>query len=273
MINDEKKKVALDLLTTILQDNNLNSILTTDSENDNPFVIIEDWKELGTIQKELNKQISPKSYYRWCITYYNEYGNEAFQDMRFGWTKEKWDKKQRPCNVHHGLSPYLIPEGLFSLHDIVDWRFSDEHTTCSNCYRAIATTPGYYGDKLRYEIINCEVLCGDCIVNNFEDEYIEYITNYPKRALKTSIISEDRLEELGWKKLSRTYHAGIREGNNDDPKKVFNRYIDKFDEILFTYESGQFDLDFWMWIKHEKPASDDAGSYEMNNMMGTITST
>jgi hypothetical protein len=62
--------------------------------------------------------------------------------------------------------------------------------------------------------------------------------------------------KLGWKKLQKTYNAGIREGNNDNPKKVFNKYKNKFSNILFTYETGQFDVDFWMWI--HAPSDDGA---------------
>jgi hypothetical protein len=256
MINDVIKKFALDSLPDIINKNNLNSILTTNSEDDKPFVIIEDWEELGTIQQELNRLVSPETYYKWCITYYNEYGNAAFQRMRFS---------------TNGHAPYTVPEGLFELDDVIEWGFSDEHITCSNCHKAIATTPSYYGHKPRYAIVNDECLCGDCIVNDFEEEYLETTINNPTKAINTAIISEDRLEELGWKKLSKTYNAGIREGNNDDPKKVFNRYKNRImSDLLFTYESGQFDLDFWLWVnmnqikgwkerKHEKPASDDAG--------------
>ncbi len=231
---------------------NENSILTTDSENDEPFAIIEDWYSLGKIQKELNRKLNPKAYYKWLITYYNEYGNEAFQEMRLGWTKESWDKSKKPCNIHKGYSPYKIPEGLISLDDIIKWGFSDEHITCGNCCKAIAITPSYYGDKPRYAIINDETLCGDCVVNDYEDDYLLSVTNNPNNAIKTSIISEERLKELGWKKLSKTYNAGIREGNNDNPEKIFNKYKNKFNKILFTYEIGQFDVDFWMWIKKEE---------------------
>jgi hypothetical protein len=154
----------MQILSEIIQ--NTNSILTTDSENDKPFVIIEDWNDLGKIQKELNKKLNPITYYKWLITYYNEYGNNAFQEMRLGWTKESWDKTKQPCNIHRGFSPYVVPNGLTSLDDIMEWGFSDEYITCSNCYKAIATTPNYYGDKPRYAIINDEILCGDCILND-----------------------------------------------------------------------------------------------------------
>lgn len=237
-LDDNEKMMALGRLQIILQ-NDFNSILTIDAETAEPFLIVESWEELGKIQQELNRWLRPKEYYKNCIDYYNVQGNEAFQRMRF--------------EVGY---QYLVPEGLFELDDVCKWGFSDEYITCSNCYRAIGTTPGYYGDKPRYATVNNDILCGDCITTQYEEEYIESATNKPTNAINTSIISEDGLAELGWKKLSKVYNAGIREGNNDDPKKIFNKYKSKFDEILFTYESGQFDLDFWMWIRKPSPAGE-----------------
>jgi hypothetical protein len=233
MIDDDVKTKALNLLPIIIQD--MNSILTTDSETDEPFLIVEDWNELGTIQRELNKQMRPRAYYRNVIDYYNIQGNEAFQRMRF-------EKNNR----------YILPTGLFELDNIINWGFAGEHITCSNCYRSISLTPGYYGHQPRYVILNAEILCGDCINNNYEEDYIEYVMNNPENAIATSIVSEDRLAELGWKKLSKTYNAGIREGNNDKPMDVYNKLKTKWD-VLFTFESGQFDLDFWAWIKKSMP--------------------
>jgi hypothetical protein len=75
MIDNDKKQLALQELSTILQKHNLNSILTTNAENDKPFIIIESWVELATIQRELNRMIAPEAYYRNAIDYYNIEGN------------------------------------------------------------------------------------------------------------------------------------------------------------------------------------------------------
>lgn len=238
-LDDNKKQTALDFLPTIIDVDQLNSQLTTDSEEDKPFLIIEDWHELGIIQRELNKWISPKAFWANKDRYLQEHGN--FENMRF---------------ATHGGAPYLIPEGLFDLDDIIDWGFSDEYTTCGNCYKSIEMTPGYYGDKPRYAIINDELLCGDCIVEHYEDDYIESVTNKTSNAINTAIISEERLKELGWKELSKTYTAGLREGSNDNPTTVYNTLKKKYD-VVFTYQSDQFDTNFWAWIK--KPALASAG--------------
>ena len=247
-LDDDEKLMVLGRLQIILQD--MNSILTEDAETNKPFLIVEDWNEVGKIQQNLNKWWNSDAYYEWVITYYNEYGHEAFQDMRFG-----KGPNGEPRNVHNSKPYYEVPEGIFDLDDVIDWGFADEYTTCGNWYKSIEMTPGYHGDKPRYAIINDELLCGDCIVEHYEDDYIESVTNKTSNAINTAIISEERLKELGWKELSKTYTAGLREGSNDNPTMVYNTLKKKYD-VLFTYQSDQFDTNFWAWIK--KPTSTDA---------------
>jgi hypothetical protein len=235
----------LTLLRSIISDTN--ATLTTD-EDGNPFLIITSWQELAMIQRELNRHLNPKEYYKWAITYYNEYGADAFKNMRLGWTKEKWDKTRKRCSIYKGLSPYTIPDGLVELNQIVDWGFEDEYMTCGNCGKAIRTTPGYYGDKPGYVILNDEMICGNCIHDNYQEEYIEQCTNNEKNAINTRIVSEEELTELGWKKLSKKYESGLHEGQNDKPINVLNKLKKKFD-VLFTCETSQFDITFWAWIK------------------------
>jgi len=247
---DDKTREALE---SIVQ--NTNATLTT-NENDEPFLILTSWQELAMIQRELNKRLNPEAYYKWAITYYNEYGDDAFKHMRLGWTKETWDKTRKPCGTHQGYSPYEIPEGLIELSNVIEWGFDDEYSTCGNCGKTIKTSISYYGDKPRYAILDCDIVCGDCIAENYEEEYINERINNAKNAINTAIISEDRLEELGWKKMKTRFESGLHEGQNDKPKDVLEKF-GKHRDVLFTYETGQFDINFWIWTK--KPASDDAG--------------
>jgi len=74
------------------------------------------------------------------------------------------------------------------------------------------------------------------------------LTNNTKNALKTSIISEERLEELGWKKQQETYESGLRKRQNDNPEEISKKYK-KENDILFTFAQSQFETKFWIWIK------------------------
>jgi hypothetical protein len=229
MIPDDKTREILESIIS-----NTNATLTAD-ENDKPFLILTSWHEIAQIQKELNKQLNPQAYYKWVITYYNEYGNDAFQEMRLG--------------ILHGSPPYEIPEGLIELSDIIEFGFDDEYSTCNECGKVIKTSISYYGDKPRYAILNkCEILCGDCIAGNYEEEYINERINNAKNAINTAIISEDRLEELGWKKMKTRFENGLHKGQDDKPSDALKKF-GKHRDVLFTYETGQFDINFWVWVK------------------------
>ena len=88
----------------------------------------------------------------------------------------------------------------------------------------------------------------ECIRDEFEEEYIESVTNNPKNALKLTIINESRLEELGWKELEEKYENGLHEGMNDDPKSIYNSLKTDWD-VLFTFMPSQFYIQFWAWVK------------------------
>ncbi len=231
------KTNMIEILNNIIK--NTNATLTTD-EDDEPFLIITSWQELAMIQRELNRHLNPGAYYKWAITYYNEYGNDAFQDMRLG-LREK--------------SPYLVPEGLLRLDQVIEWGFDDEYVTCGNCGKAIHAAPEYYGDKPGYVILESDMLCGDCIHDNYVEEYIELCTNNEKNAINTQIVSEEEITKLGWKKLRKQYENGLREGQNDKPVDVLNKLKKKFN-VLFTYDTGQFDITFWAWIKKPSPSGE-----------------
>ncbi len=230
-LDDDEKLMALGRLQIILE-NDFNSILTEDTETDEPFLIVESWEELGKIQKELNRWLRPVAYYRNAIDYYNIQGDKAFQHMRFEVNRQ-----------------YLVPEGLFELEDVCEWGFEDEYTTCGDCGKAIHTAPEYYEDKPRYVILEGDMLCGNCTHDHHIKEYIELCTNNEKNAINTRIVSEEELTKLGWKQLSRRYENGFHEGQNDKPSNVLNKLKKKFD-VLFTYETSQFDVTFWAWVKN-----------------------
>jgi hypothetical protein len=236
---NRNKKLALAQLGRVIEEFDLNSQITTSVETNEPFIIIETWKELGIIQRELNRAMTPKFFYRNYINYLNIKGDEAFQHMRL---------QKKP--------PYIVPEGLHELDDWFEWGFSDEYDTCSNCGRSFCTQPRYYGDIPKFAVLNDEILCHECIRDEFEEEYIESVTNTPRNAIKINIINESRLAELGWKRLPRKYENGMHHDMNDRPSDVFNKLKKRWD-VLFEFRPSQFYVEFCAWIR--KPSSDDEG--------------
>ena len=80
---NRNKTIALSKLADIIGEFGLNSQITTSVETGEPFIIIEEWSELGIIQRELNRAMAPKFFYKHYIEYLNAKGNDAFKDMRF----------------------------------------------------------------------------------------------------------------------------------------------------------------------------------------------
>lgn len=229
---NRNKNIALSKLADIIGEFDLNSQITESVETGEPFIIIESWKELGTIQRELNREMAPKFFHKPYIDFMNIQGNKAFQDMR---------PQSKP--------PYTVPNGLHELDHWFDWGFSDEFSTCENCGRSFQYSHNSYDDIPRWAMIDrLGIFCHECIRDEFEEEYIESVTNNPKQALKITIINESRLAKLGWKKLDEKYENGFHQGMNDKPIDVYNKLKDKYD-VIFTFMPSQFYVEFWAWTK------------------------
>ena len=229
---NRNREIALDKLEEIIENLNLNSQITESVETGEPFIIIEEWSELGIIQRELNRVMAPKFFYKHYIEYLNTKGNDAFQDMRI---------------EHNGW--YITPTGLNTLDHWFEWGFSDEFSTCENCGRSFQYSQSSYDDIPRWALIDgLGIFCHECIRDEFEEEYIESVTNNPEQALKITIINESRLAELGWKELEGKYENGLHEGMNDDPKSIYNSLKADWD-VLFTFMPSQFYVSFWAWVK------------------------
>ena len=81
----------------------------------------------------------------------------------------------------------------------VDTAFSDEYAVCNRCGRVFSKE----WDGLNYIETTGELLCNDC--TNESDEAIDYLVDEAKDDFKKALpvmISEDKLEELGYERLS-----------------------------------------------------------------------
>ena len=231
---NRNREIALSKLADIIGKFELNSQITESVETGEPFIIIEEWSELGTIQRELNRCMAPKFFYKHYIDFLNIQGDGAFEDMR---------PQSEP--------PYTVPNGLHELNDWFDWGFSDEYTTCENCGKSFQYSQGSYIDIPKWALIDgLGIFCHECIRDEFEEEYIESVTNNPEQALKITIIDEQRLIELGWTEPepNEEYKNGLHQGMNDKPIDVYNKLKDKYD-VIFTFMPSQFYVAFWAWTK------------------------
>lgn len=147
-----------------------------------------------------------------------------------------------------GLSMNEVTETVTGNSD--NWGFSDEYITCSDCGEVIKTSPDSYGWKPDFAIVNdCELLCGECIRFRPQD-YLQDLINNPKKA--NTIIYDDSLVELGFKKITEDFEAGWY-GRYDDPEKILERMEKKYFEVIFSITSnGQFSTDYVCWVRTPK---------------------
>ena len=164
------------------------------------------------------------------------------------------DTEDNDIIIFDSWDDYNKVRWIEKLYNQLPYGYSDEYVSCSNCGKYIDTTPGYHGDIPAYDIFNDDILCEYCIRSQYEEEYIEYCTNNFNVAIKTSIISPDRLEELGWTRLDEKYENGLHEYMNYKPEEVYknvqNRYPGR--DIIFDCLPSQFYVEFGVWIKPQE---------------------
>lgn len=218
----EHEQRTIDVITSIIDEYNSQRNefveITTRIDDDEPFIMFDNWEQVAFVQRELNKRMWPEAFYKHHIDYLNRFGDRAYENMRF---------------KTNGM--YLVPVGLHELEEFIEWGFNDEYGMCDNCRKAVALEPGFIGDTPYYYVVDSEFLCGDCIKNDetLTENYIEEIVKGGSKAtIDTRIVPEKKLKEFGWIKL------GV------------NGYVEK----LHTIESQ---TQRCMWVKITKDEDED----------------
>jgi len=126
----------------------------------------------------------------------------------------------------------------------VEW--SDEWSTCGDCYKAIRTQQDSYGWRKYFVIYDdCEIICANCVKHDL-DAYEKHLLN---RSTHADTFDVD-WESQGFTKFNNDrYESGFHPGQNDNPK-VIVKQIPANHDFLFTIPSvGQFDISFDCWIR------------------------
>lgn len=132
-----------------------------------------------------------------------------------------------------------------------DYGFSDEYITCYGCNDIISLTPSYYSEQTKYHIFECEILCHNCIDI---DDLIENVKNNTDKCIKSSLFSEKDIEKQGFILLNdENFQNGLHSFMNDDPKKIFDLFKDKYNEIVFYLnETSQFYIEFSIYGRNKE---------------------
>jgi hypothetical protein len=125
----------------------------------------------------------------------------------------------------------------------IEW--SDEWSTCTNCYKAVRTSPDSYGWTRSFFMSECDITCKDCILED-PAEYIEALTN---NSDLPDVFGID-FSEHGFEKSTERYESGFHPGQTDDPKKIAKQLESEGKEYIFQItDVGQFDVHFTVWTK------------------------
>jgi len=129
----------------------------------------------------------------------------------------------------------------------LEW--SDEWAPCQECGKLVRVSGNCYGWTPYYHIFNDDdFACGDCIQESYKQDYIDDLTNDPKRAIMLDNI--DPLD-FGFREYNGVYENGFYPGQNDTPDKVVallkSQGIENY--IFSIIGAGQFDLHFRVYVK------------------------
>lgn len=153
-----------------------------------------------------------------------------------GFDKTKEEQKRDPVSR---LARVLKANGFE-----IEWE--DEWSTCSDCGKAVRTSPDSYGWTSHYRILHeCELICLDCLD---PAEYLESIEDKPTHACPPEWNPEDH----GYVKHNGDFETGFHQGQNGDPKAICAALHKEGKRgVVFRIASkGQFDI---RWQAFYKP--------------------
>ena len=137
-------------------------------------------------------------------------------------------------------------QSVFDEYD-VEWGFSDEYSSCSECYKVIRTSPDSYSWKADFYVGEYELLCHDCVMKD-KESYIQWILEAPTDRANT-ILSPQDLEEIGFEKVEGDYESGWY-GRQDNPSEILAKAQEEYPYAEFVFnitEKGQWSTNFDLW--------------------------
>ena len=214
-------------------------------------------QEINELIKDLNEflKVSINCEDGICLHLYPYYVSESFEN----WQIKEINNIICENNLNSSFGNYRgknflllqdTPEELEKFGIVVDdigveYGFSDEYTSCSNCGNIIRTSPDSYSWTQDYYVGDCEILCNTCLNDNIENIIVTYHDDY-KRALTHDMISENKLIELGYVKLNNEEYESGWYNHNDDPEKIAkNLWKNKYyNSVFYISNDEQFRTNF-----------------------------
>lgn len=134
----------------------------------------------------------------------------------------------------------------------VEW--SDEWTTCSECFRAVRTCADGYGWVAHFVILRgCDLYCIDCLKKDkgLVDDFIQEIKNKCRKGIAKRWGID--LEQYGFKHIpGDCMETGLHEHQDDDAKVVRKFLNGEGYDVIFSVDSaGQFDVSWSAWVSRK----------------------
>jgi hypothetical protein len=183
---------------------------------------------------------------------YNGYAEPGYTDPKSGviafnnWNSiDRWNpentKSEKIDDAPSRLAAALEEAGVE-----IEW--SDEWACCSDCGKAVRTSPNSYGWQRSYIETGCDVLCESCVE---PEEHLKDLEGDNQRCLTLTSIDP---AEHGYVKLEGDFENGYHPGQDADPK-VIGKSLRKMGikRYLFVLDgTGQFDLSFSVWVHKDE---------------------
>ena len=127
-------------------------------------------------------------------------------------------------------------EKLNALGCPIEAEWEDEWASCDECGRYVRTSPDSYGWTRSYAEMDSELVCHECIKSD-PDEYIEWLTNHPKRA--NTILDDSVLEATGFRQFANGLENGLHEFQASSPIKIARWLRERgVNEYLFSIDDA-----------------------------------
>lgn len=242
-----------DLMTVTLsylyENGYIENVIIGEFEDGTPFVIFESWDDVYEVIYAVIEKIVPEA-----LELYEQAG--LVKERRWGHGKILEDvridnevpKIVKNALDEHGIKWYNIVESALGC----EWGFSDEYTTCDDCGNIIRTSPDSYHWQPDFYIGDGFIVCNRCFNDSedYQEEYLADKINNPKQAVN-GLMTEEQIEELGFKKLNSEYEYGWYNVNHD-PEKIYEALSKDFEEILFYVNNvEQFRVNFIVFVRGE----------------------
>jgi hypothetical protein len=171
----------------------------------------------------------------------------AHFDLAFGCAEPGYDDKP-VIMADWNHVPNVVFSRLESLGYACEW--SDEWTPCSECGKAVRTSPDSYNWQPAYIIQDGDLLCLDCVD---AQAYYESIENRPDVAASNEFTYKYPIEDYGYTRVNDdAYTNGLHPGQNDDPKQILGDLLSNDPEgrFVFTLDyTSQFEVGFSVYRK------------------------